>query len=699
MRRSFCAILGLGIFLGTAVNGSAEDEATVNLGLVVTASRSRESVLRAPRSVSLVDRAALEENPSRTLPDALDGMPGVTIQKTTHGHGVPIIRGFIGRQNLILVDGIRLNNSIFRSGPVQYFNTIDQFSVDRVEVVRGPGSVLYGSDAMGGVVNVLTRRHEDFSSPFSLTRRLVGTYSGADDGLQGHIDIDGNCGNVGFTAGTSLKNFGDLRAGGTLGTEKPTGYGEKDFNATLNYKKSNGDEVTLTHQYVNQDNVPRYDKYSTARGFIQQKDQLFLYDPQRRSLTYLAYDGAPKILVIDDLHAKVLFQRQEEGRREQQVNSTTRSDNYDIADTAGFTLQAGSPLGGIQRLVYGVDYYKDRVYSVKNTVNTLTGAVTPKPLDPAFPNGSEYATVGVYLQDRLTMTDALSATIGGRYSLARLDTFYRSPLTGAYRDQFDALTGSMGMDYLLTPSRTVFVNVSEAFRAPNLDDTVGMLSSNQGMNVPNYGLKPEKSITYEAGIKQQGMLSGSLSVFMTDLRDLIVSIPGTWMGAGFYDTNGNGVKDANEYPIRQQANAGKGNMGGAEMAADYAVAVDWNLYGTLSWIYGDNTSDNVPLSRIPPLNGTLGCRWRPSEKYWAGILTAFADKQERLAPSDMTDSRIQPGGTPGWATLNLQGGLSLGRAVKVTAAVNNITDVPCRTHGSGVDAPGRNVALTVSSEF
>ncbi len=693
------------MLLGVAIRAAAEErpapdgETTVNLELVMTASRGRENVFRSPRSVSVVNRAALEEKTPRSLPDALSRVPGVAIQKTTHGHGVPIIRGFIGRQNLILVDGLRLNNAVFRSGPVQYFNTIDQFSVDRIEVVRGPGSVLYGSDAMGGVVNVLTRRHEDFSEPFSMARRLIGTYSGADGGMQGHFDFDGNYRNFGFTAGGSVKNFGDLRAGGNLGTGKPTGYGEKDLNIALNYKDPGGSELTLAHQYVNQENVPRYDKYSTARGFIPQKNQLFLYDPQRRSLTYLSCDAAPGIPGVDDLHAKVMFQRQEEGRREQQINSTTRSDSYDIADTAGATLQSGTPVGNMHRLVYGTEFYKDRIYSAKENVNTLTGAVTPKPLESAFPNGSEYSTFGVYLQDRITMTDRLTATLGGRYSIARVDTFYRAPLTGAWRNQFDALTGSAGMDYLLNPSHTLFINISEAFRAPNLDDTVGMLSSNQGVNIPNYGLKPEKSVTYETGIKRQGKLSGSLSVFMASLSDLIVTQPGTWMGLSFFDANGNGIREANEYPVRQQANAGKGTMGGAEMEWDYALAMNWDVYGTLSWMYGDNTSDNVPLSRIPPLNGTAGCRWHPGDTYWAGAYTDFADKQDRLAPADMTDSRIQPGGTPGWATMNLQGGISFSKGLKLTAALINIFDTPYRVHGSGLDAPGRNVSVTVSSVF
>jgi outer membrane receptor protein involved in Fe transport len=175
--------------------------------VVVTAKRRGESGFMSERSVSAVESDALAELTPRTVPEALQETPGVFVQQTNHGGGSPILRGMIGPQVLMMVDGVRLNNSVYRTGPLQYLNLLDPLSIDRIEILRGPGSVLYGSDAMGGVIQVFSAR-----------------YASANSGLATHARLDGRWSGMGVLGGFSYKNFQNLVAGGAIGEQPYSGY-------------------------------------------------------------------------------------------------------------------------------------------------------------------------------------------------------------------------------------------------------------------------------------------------------------------------------------------------------------------------------------------------------------------------------------------------------------------------------------------
>ncbi len=181
---------------------------------VVSAARREQKDIDSPRSVSVVTAEQIRQRNYRTVPEALNEVVGVLVQETNYGGGAPVIRGLIGNQILVLVDGIRLNNAIFRLGPNQYLNTIDVNQVERIEVVRGVGSVLYGSDALGGLINIITKSKAGSPTDSAMNARAFGRFASADRSGVGRLEVSGNFRKLGFTGGMSLKHFGDLRAGG-----------------------------------------------------------------------------------------------------------------------------------------------------------------------------------------------------------------------------------------------------------------------------------------------------------------------------------------------------------------------------------------------------------------------------------------------------------------------------------------------------
>ncbi len=219
------ATAALGVTAGawgwTAGEGAAREATNQLLELptiVVTATRTEEAPFELPYAVDVVGSADLERTLPRTTVEALRAIPSVMLQKTAQGQGSPYLRGFTGFRTLMLVDGIRLNNSTFRDGPNQYWNTIDVLGLERVEVVRGPGSVLYGSDAIGGTVQAMSRGRMGYGAGFDMSGGGLYRWGSADDSHTGRSELSvQQDGRLGLHAGASLKEYGQLpRTGPTM---------------------------------------------------------------------------------------------------------------------------------------------------------------------------------------------------------------------------------------------------------------------------------------------------------------------------------------------------------------------------------------------------------------------------------------------------------------------------------------------------
>lgn len=256
----FAFIVGLPVILTAQDRSdSAADTAGALSEVVITATRRSSTLVNSPFSISLLKKQQMNELQYRSTPEALMSVPGVFVQKTNHGGGSAFVRGLTGNQTLILVDGIRLNNSTFRYGPNQYLNIVDHFMIDRVEVVKGSGSVQYGSDAMGGVIQLLTL-NPDYSDKPLINGSVTGRYWSNNMEKTGRGQLIYSNRNFVASGGVSTKKFGALIGGDTTGRQAPSGYGEADADLKLKWKLSENFELIGAHQFVKQNNVPVYHK-------------------------------------------------------------------------------------------------------------------------------------------------------------------------------------------------------------------------------------------------------------------------------------------------------------------------------------------------------------------------------------------------------------------------------------------------------
>jgi hemoglobin/transferrin/lactoferrin receptor protein len=662
---------------------------------VVTASRHPQRHIDAPRSVSIITAAELRRRNCRTVPEALNQVAGVLVQETNYVGGSPIIRGLIGNQILLLLDGVRLNNAIYRLGPNQYLNLIDINQVEQIEVVRGNGSVLYGSDALGGVVNIITKSRNLATSPRGIQFRTGARLSSADRGATGRLEFGAGTRCFGLNGGLSLKSFGDLRGGKWTGLQTSAGYHELDGDLKLQQQFAPNARATFAVQRVAQSHVPRTDVLRAGTN------RQYEWDPQERTLMSLSCDFEPLSSFVRSVRVGTSYQDHDERIRRIETLAPNVQRRYrDRVLSNGYTLQLSSALGTRQALTYGSEFYRDRVNSSRVDLNLLTGVETPKP--GTFANGARYASHAFYVQDEIRVIERWSVNLGLRHSRYRMAATIQDLSGTAIVAHYTpyATTGSLHSLFRLAPEFHLIGGIAQGFRSPNLDDISAIGNFGGGFEVPNSGsgLAPEQSLDYELGVKvQRGRAYATAFGFLSELRDIIQRQPGTYEGLSFLDYNDNLVQDSGEPDVYERQNTGLARIVGAELEAQVPLREGIDVYGNFGWTRGDDRIAGQPLRRIPPPKGVVGSRWQVRRNLWLDLHAMFAGIQDRLAPGDLTDPRIPVGGTPGFATFDLSSGIELNGVGTISLALENLTDASYRLHGSGIDGPGFNLVLGFQS--
>jgi len=675
--------------------------------LVITATRSGANSHDVPQLVSVVTPRKIQERSVQQTPELLREEAGVTVQKTNQGGGSPIMRGFKANKVLLLVDGIRMNNATYRGGNTQYLNTIGSASIEQLEVVHGPNSVLYGSDALGGAINVLTRTPRLQVKPvFQFGASVSGSASTAENSHTSHLRLEGANHRLGVLVEASFQSFGDIERGSRGGellmqrlrndtrTERvlnkkqaPNGYDSYDLSAKLLAHLAESQSLTAAYQLSRQTEVPRYDVVET------QRDSLRLFDPQERDLFYLTYASENNTRFFNSLSATLSFHRQFERRIRQRFGSETQTRDQFRTWTSGLQLQLNKQAGLRHALVYGAEIYFDDVATASSRRQTGTGEVAQT--SPLFPDGSTFLTAGVFAQDAITLAGRWRLRTGVRMSLARLRApFADDPNSdsafGNVTQTSSSVTASLGSIFDVTDDISFVSNLSQGFRVPNLDDVskLGPGGGSSFFDIPNPDANPEKSINLDGGFKVRSSRAyASVVGFVSSITDLLVRQPARLNGSPFV------VEGSDTLAVFRKENAGKAVTTGLTATTDIRLNHRFTAFGNVSYTYGQSLSDDEPLSGIPPFMGLTGLRWR-SEQFWSEVHARFAAQQNRLSFSDLSDLRIPEGGTPGWWTLNLRGGMNLWQRVDVTLAVANLLDRNYREHLSGFNAPGRNFVLS-----
>lgn len=605
---------------------------------------------------------------SRTASELLMHQTGVMVQKTNHGGGSPTLRGLQGNQTLMMVDGIRLNNSIFRYGPNQYLNTLDAFALDQMEVLFGNGAVQYGSDAMGGVI--LAKFHEP--SQANTTSQWVPKFfargMGGSQELSSRGSLDYNGKKYGFTVGGSIRKFGDIRAGGLGNQLNPTGYNERNFDGKFLVFGKRGKWV-IAHQNHNQFDVPVYHKVALENFNYYNMNQ------QLRTLTYVKKEWIGVVEAVEKLEVTAGVQGTGEWRSFQKNNSSVARLENDSVDTRFVTLKAfGKEYNGYQWVV-GFDGYFDRVFSQRSDNNMLLG--TTQLLRALYPNNAFNHQTSVFAYASKSADWGL-LRLGGRYNGVKLGI--PTLELGEVIDNNEAWVFDAAVSMRLNQNVFVYGNIGSSFRNPNIDDlgTLGVVDFR--FEVPQFDLKPEYGLNKELGFKWKNSRSvASICAYHNQLSGLITRVKSE-------------SDSMQGYPVFWKQNVGESQIWGAECDFQLALGRKSEIKGGGFISVGQNITANEPMRRIPPAMFNL--QWAYKMNAHCMLVSTFygAFAQRRLAKGDIQDNRIGPMGTPGYLSADIRCKWQFKR-VYLDVAVTNAGNALYKTHGSGVFMPGRSLQL------
>lgn len=338
----------------------------------VTASRSLADSFDVPTAITVVGAEDIDRQVPQIVPDLLRGQTGVTIQETTPGQGIPIIRGLKGSEVLYLVDGMRLSNAIFRNAPNQYAALLDPFNVDRIEVLRGPSSALYGGDAMGGVVQVSTAMPHFAGSNWQSKAVFDNSYASATNALQTHMKLSAGKDNLAVLGSFGYQDVDNRVAGGDE-EQQYSGFKSWAGNAKLIYQPNEAHQVLLDMQLVNQPKTPRYDELVAGYGQTRPNSDVFFFEPNERLFLHGRYRYTQAKAIFDSLELHAAHQRITDDRRARDFGSTRETRERNVSHLTGVTAQAALTHWTNSHLVYGLEFYHDEVTSARVDTNINTG--------------------------------------------------------------------------------------------------------------------------------------------------------------------------------------------------------------------------------------------------------------------------------------------------------------------------------------
>ena len=703
---------------------------------VVVGSRHEEAVFESARSAGLVDSGEMAERPANTIGDLLDEELGVHTQSTNRGAGAPIMRGQVGPGNLIVFDGVRFNNGTFRTGPNQYLNLFDANVLDRIEVLRGSGAALYGSDAMGGVIHLVPRG-------FFFGRGWTGggraSFQSVDTGFSVAPEFGWSNDQWSFLAGGSASFFGELNTPDDV--VPASEYQQRSAHVRLAFLPQPETEISLNAFGLQIVDAGRVDRLANSNFRAYDNDNL---------LTYLrinhwgsgAFEEVTGTLSVN--HQRELVNRhdcatsdvhgfEEDG---ESINTTTDIDgclagSFDairrlrVLDDDVLTL--GTSLSVLSRtpleeltFTWGLDAYHSLVGSTQTNYNK------PDEVDPSdpealeadpqdrgnFSDGSDYSRLGAFVRSDYEVSLGeewvLNPTLGGRLDYTRAAA-PDVPGLGDVGYQFVAFSGDARLAVTDRSHMTYFAGWSQGYRAPNLQETTLLGDTGNFFEVPNNELGPETSNDFEVGGRlRYSAIELELAGFYTLIDDLITREEATLDG----QTEIDGTE------VRTRINADEAVYAGIEAGIVFNLPAGFSVRGNTAWIQGDVTSDGEtePARRVPPLRWLGAFRWE-SEGYrlFADLVIKGAAAQDQLSGGDKDDLRICgsaefPGllqtevgeectGGEAWFDLGLRVGYDIGEHTALRLSLSNLANQQYRLYASGTDAPGLGVAFSVDSRF
>ncbi|MDX1406487.1 MAG: TonB-dependent receptor [Saprospiraceae bacterium] len=718
------------------------------LDLVEVVGRYGQSSREVTQRLQTISREQMELTNPQTSADALQQHAGVFVQKSQMGGGSPIIRGFEANKILLVVDGVRMNNAIYRNGHLQNAITIGGTMLERIEVLYGPGSLGYGSDALGGVIHfrtldpVLSQSGRTEVSGSAFLRHAT-----ANNEKTGQVQFQVGGRKLSALTSVAYSDFGDLRTGSNrddrfpqFGTrpdfqvfedgldkvvinEDPdvqvgTAYHQYDILQKFKYRPGSKWQLVANLQYSNSGDVPRYDNLSERRDGTLRWSEWY-YGPQKRFMSKLKVNVFDRTTLFDNGQLIVAWQAIGEDRVTRRFAQTAREYQEEevrvFSVTADFTKSLDDRQ--IHALEYGIDFQSDDVTSVAFAEDIVT-RVRSEDILTRYPDGeSGMRSAGAYLKYRWHNAAETKRFEAG-LRLANANTTIRSQrtdiiswpedFTEGVENENTALTGALSWQGHLSPSLRYRLMASSAYRVPNIDDLAKIRVQGGNVLVPNLELTPERAYTFEASLSQTAtnlipLPNSSLQVdvtgYYTRLSDAIIR-------ANFHLPDGDTLLSVQGEPLRVQANIHAENAYVYGVSANLKLVIDrsWELTSSFNYLKGESQQDgqpDQPLAHIPPNYGKVALQYQ-TESWTLQLSVRYNGMKPidefALGSSDNEDYAT-PIGSLAWATLNTYATYRITESLSVSVALENIFDKHYRLFSSGVSAPGRNLVVGVRGSF
>ncbi len=705
--------------------------------VVVSASRFEEPLKDVPRQIEIIRQKEIAFANQQTTADLLQNSGQVFVQKSQMGGGSPIMRGFEANKTLIVIDGVRMNNAIYRGGHLQNVLRIDQNMLEKTELFFGPGSVVYGSDALGGVMHFTTLQPLVSNTDSLLLKQHFFTrYGTVNNEITSHYDLNLGFKKWAFLTSISASSFGDLKQGnnrndamGSLGlrdssqqringkdvavvnndpdVQLPTAYKQIDLLQKIVFTPNKNISHLLNLQYSTTTNVPRYDRLTEKTNGTFSSAEWY-YGPETRTLAAYQLHLKKKTLLFDEAKLITAYQYIEESRHNRNFGAQNKTHRNEYVHVLTTNIDLAKRIKR-NEIRYGIEVSNNKVISNANRENIVTGAISAQ--STRYPDGgSSMNSAAVYIAHSWEISDKLILTDGLRFNLVQLEAHFTNKafysfLPDQFTQQNSALNGQLGLVYLPGHDWKFSTAFSTGFRAPNIDDVGKIFDSQSGKLaiIPNSTLKPENSYNIETSIRKlfYKKIKAEATAYYTLVTDLITNQRAQVNGSDSILFNGTNTL------IIQAQNTQQAYLYGCSFTLSADVNKYISLVNTFNYTYGRIKTDSTdyPLDHIPPIFGrsAINLSLKNMRTEFFVLYNGWKHIEDYNLLGEDNQQYATAKGMPSWYTLNIRIAYSYAfkqaHSMQIKLGCENILDRNYRNFASGISAPGRNIYTAIGFTF
>lgn len=693
--------------------------------IVVSANRIAQNVKEVPNKIVSISRRDIEFHNPQTSADLLKISDEVFVQKSQLGGGSPMIRGYSANRVLIVTDGVRMNNAIFRSGNLQNIIALDPNIVENTEVIFGPGSVVYGSDAIGGVMSFSTLPAKiSGTDNTNHSLKMMGRYSSANNEKTGHLNF--NLGNktTAFRTAVSYSDFDDLRMGSRKHDEyrrmhyvdRPyrkdlmienddpevqrfSGYSQVNLMQKIRFVPNDNWDFNYGILFSKSSDVPRYDRLLEYSGDSLKYAEWY-YGPQVWQMQNFTLTHSQANKIYDELLFTAAYQNFKESRHDRKFGKETIRERFENVHAVTGNLDFHKTIFHDLKLFYGLEFVENIIYSEgreRSLINNNTNEYAPR-----YPDNSRYYSSAAYFSFAAPFFNTFNFSGGIRYN----EIFIKAPFDNTFYDfpfdeinsQTGALTGSLGLNHRPVDNTLVNMNFSSGFRAPNIDDMGKVFDSEPGnVIVPNPDLKPEYAYNADFGITQMfgNNIEARFSAFYSYLHNALVRRDFSFNGRDSI------LYDGEMSRVQALVNADNATVYGFNLSLKSNMGNSLSFKGNINYSEGRDNEDK-PLRHVSPFFSNASLVYTRKQfkmdfslEYNGEIsYEDLAESEREKAYMYAADKNGNPY-SPSWYTLNLTLTLQVNKALSLNTGMENILDHRYRPYSSGIVAPGRNIIVSL----